>query len=362
MIQVLETLYGLSSTRKVKQWTTWVEQNDDNTAMLNVETGYVGGKIRLIPKLIKIGKNIGKKNETTPFEQALSEAQSAWNKKRDKNYELELIDPNNYIPRIMLPMLAKEKGKITFPCYIQPKLNGVCDLAEEIQKILHHSRGGKNFETVGHLDQFIKSIDAPAPLHGELYKHGWSLQKIGSYTKKLKPDSHLLEYWIYDIAWLDVPFDERILWLMHNIPADEHCPVKYTPTYLINNMEEAKWYHDKFVQDGFEGAILKNKNGLYIYEFRSEDIEKMKDFKDAEFEIVGGKEGVGVDTGCIIYRCKTKDGLEFDVRPRGTVEERQELFKDLPNVIGEMLTVRFPELTDSGIPSQLVGIVVRDYE
>ena len=149
---------------------------------------------------------------------------------------------------------------------------------------------------------------------------------------------------------------------MHNIPPSVNCPVKYTPTYLVNTKEEAKWYHDDFVQQGFEGGVLKNKDGLYIFEFRSENIEKVKDFMDAEFEIIGGKEGSGIDTGCIIYRCKTKDGQEFDVRPRGTVEERQELFKDLPNVIGEMLTVRFPEYTDSGKPSQPVGIVVRDYE
>ena len=141
--QYLPTLYGLSRTGKVKQWTAWVEQNNDGTAMLNVETGYVGGKIRLIPKVIKTGKNIGKKNETTPFEQALSEAKSSFKRKRNKNYEYEVIDPNHYKPRVMLPMLAKDPGagKIIYPCYIQPKLNGVCDLTEEEHnKILHHTR------------------------------------------------------------------------------------------------------------------------------------------------------------------------------------------------------------------------------
>jgi DNA ligase-1 len=362
--QSLDTLFGLSSVGKIKQWSTWVEQNDNGTATLNVETGYIDGKIRLIPKVIKTGKNLGKKNETTPFEQALSEAQSSWNKKRDQNYEFKPMDPNNYTPRLMLPMLAKDpkKGKIIFPCYLQPKLNGVCDLAEDVYNTLHHTRGGKLFELVGHLDPYIQSLNAPAPLHGELYKHGWSLQKISSYTKKIKPDSHLLEYWIYDIAWPNIPFEDRITWIINNTPTHKNCPVKYTPTHIVNNWEEAKQSHDYFVQQGFEGAMLKNANGLYVHQFRSKHIEKMKDFIDAEFEIIGGKEGVGTDTGCIIYRCKTKDDLEFDVRPKGTVGERQEMYQDLPNVIGEMLTVRFPELNESGIPSQPIGIVVRDYE
>jgi len=197
--QELPILYGLSRTGKVKQWQAQVEQNKDGTAMLNVETGYVGGKIRLIPKVIKAGKNIGKKNETTPFEQALSEAKSSFKRKRSKNYEFEIMNPNNYVPRIMLPMLAKDPnaGKIIYPCYIQPKLNGICNLTEiEYNAILHHTRGGKLFETIGHLDLFIKSLNPPAPLHGELYRHGWSLQKISSYTKKLRSDSHLLQYWL----------------------------------------------------------------------------------------------------------------------------------------------------------------------
>jgi len=168
----LPILYGLNKKGKVKQWETWIENNEDGTAMLNVESGLVGGKIRFIPKEIKKGKNIGKSNETTPFAQAVSEAKSAWNKKRDKNYELKIMDPNNYTPRIMLPMLAKDPdtGKIVYPCYIQPKLNGVCDLTEDSFNILHHTRGGKLFECVGHLDPFIKNMRIPAPLHGELYK------------------------------------------------------------------------------------------------------------------------------------------------------------------------------------------------
>lgn len=361
----LPILFGLSSKGKVKQWKISVEENDNGQANLIVESGYVGGKIRTIPKLIKKGKNIGRSNETTPFDQALSEAQSKWNKQRHQNYEPEMMDPNSYIPSFMLPMLAKApgKGNISFPAWIQPKLNGICNLAESGPDVLHHSRGGHYFETVYHLDKWMKEINPPAPLHGELYKHGWSLQKIGSYTKNLKPDYDVLEYWVYDIAWLGVPYDGRLRWMednIYNLPKE--CQIKYTPTFIVNNMEDAIVYHDGFVLHGYEGAMLKNKNGLYMFQFNSSDIEKMKNFDDAEFTIVGGKEGSGLDAGCIIYRCETETGLQFDVRPRGTVEFRQKLFRDLHKDIGQPLTVRFPEYTDSGIPSQPVGLVVRDYE
>jgi DNA ligase-1 len=376
----LPVLFGLSKNRKLKQWQIKVIRNSDDTANIIVESGYVDGKIREIPKLIKKGKNIGKSNQTTPFEQAVSEAQSKWNGKRDENYETEPIDPYNYIPRIMLPQLAKGpgKGKIVYPAYIQPKLNGVCDLAELcIQAptlpdvIIHHSRGGHLFETLEHLDKWLLALRLPAPAHGELYRHGWSLQKISGYTKEKKPDQNLLEYWLYDIAWLDTPYETRNEYLAEDIfhLRDKYpeCPIRFTETEKVFSYEEAKHYHNLYVQRGFEGAMLKNLNGIYLFQYNSNDLEKVKDYQDDEFEIIGGKEGTGTDTGCIVYRCKIPSGLEFDARPRGTVEDRKKMLIDLPNDIGKMLTVRYAELSDSGVPLQPVGIpaealAVRDYE
>ena len=136
---------------------------------------------------------------------------------------------------------------------------------------------------------------------------------------------------------------------------------------MVNNYDEAKIYHDNCVQNGYEGAMLKNAAGDYVFQYNSNDIEKVKDYQDSEFEIIGGKEGTGTDTGCIIYRCITESGGEFDARPRGTVEDRQQMLIDLPTDIGKMLTVRYAELSDDGIPLQPVGIpaeaeAVRDYE
>ncbi len=379
MVKTLPILYGVSRIGKVKQWEASAQGNVDGSAAIMIQSGYVGGKIRTIPKLITKGKNIGKSNETTPFEQAVSQIESQWSGKRDQNYEPEQMDPNNYTPRLMLPQLAKgnRKGKIVFPAYMQPKLNGVCNLAETVANpltndvaMLHHSRGGHLFNTLANLDQWIHRINAPAPLHGELYKHGWSLQKIGSYTKKIKPDQEQLEFWLYDIAWIGPTYEERLEWmtsilnLIHrNFP---ECPIKLTPTILVNSYDEAKVAHDKWVQEGFEGGMLKNKKGIYMFQYNSNDLEKVKEFEDDEFEIVGGKEGVGADAGCIIYRCITESGLEFDARPRGTQERRREMLINLPNDIGKKLTVRFAEYSDVGIPLQPVGVpeaeAVRDYE
>ena len=108
--------------------------------------------------------------------------------------------------------------------------------------------------------------------------------------------------------------------------------------------------------------MVRNQNSLYKYKHRSYDLQKVKRFLDDEFKIIGGKDGTGRETGLVIFRCSTPNGLEFDVRPRGTHEERAVIFKNLADYIGKHLTVRYQELTDDGRPRFPVGIAVRDYE
>ena len=85
--------------------------------------------------LISEGKNPGKKNETTPVEQALKEAEAQWTKKKKKGY-VESIEnaQNGFIDEEVIkggenPMLAetyaKQGHKIVFPCFAQPKLDGI---------------------------------------------------------------------------------------------------------------------------------------------------------------------------------------------------------------------------------------------
>jgi DNA ligase-1 len=203
-------------------------------------------------------------------------------------------------------------------------------------------------------------------VHGELYVHGWSLQKIGSYTKDLKEDSDKLEYWIYDLPAPKLRWIKRLQVLNEIIKPNFTPTIRLVPTVTVYSYAEAKRQHDIWVEGGFEGGMLRNHNGYYMFQYNSNDLEKVKEFMDAEFEIIGGKEGTGNDEGCVIFRCVTEEGLEFDVRPRGTVEYRQFLFANLPRFIGKPFTVRFSEYSEDKKPQQPVGIpegvAFRDYE
>ena len=107
--------------------------------------------------------------------------------------------------------------------------------------------------------------------------------------------------------------------------------------------------------------MLRASKGLYK-NVRSVDLLKYKEFFDDEYEVVGFKEGEGGEKGCVLWTCKTEKGTTFHCRPRGTREDRTELFQKGASYIGKKLTVRFQELTDDGIPRFPVGIAFRDYE
>jgi ATP-dependent DNA ligase len=141
-------------------------------------------------------------------------------------------------------------------------------------------------------------------------------------------------------------------------------------------MEDIPALHAKYVEEGYEGLMLRNKAGPYKVGFRSKDLQKYKEFQDDEFEVIGFSEGDGVEKGCVIWTCETKKGDSFSVRPRGTHEERRDLYKIAKSMVGKKLTVRFQELTEDGrssssssaaggtggVPRFPVGIAFRDYE
>ncbi len=138
-------LYALASNGKIKYWRADIVHKN-NIAVIAYTFGYEDGAHQKQEKEIKIGKNLGKANETTPFQQACKDAESKANKKMDQGYCLsktKVITP-------ILPMLAhsytKRSHNIIWPCFIQPKIDGVrCTLTIKDEKVKMFTRKGKEF-------------------------------------------------------------------------------------------------------------------------------------------------------------------------------------------------------------------------
>lgn len=352
-----DKLYAKSSAGKTK---TWEIEAKDNVMV--IRTGYLDGKIIESSKSIT-GVNAGKSNETNDEQQCILECKSKWQKKVDEQYTTDLNNIKEYADQdILLPMLAlkysERKHDIIFPCFAQPKLNGVRCI---FQGNKFMSRKGKEYTTLEHLIPELEKLGIDVP-DGEIYIHGMSLQEIVSRVKEDKGyETDRLEYWIYDQV-NDKEFWNRSIELYNKFTSDNFIKLKKVMTVKVNSEAEIKQWHDKWVQEGFEGAIIRNINGLYKVKHRSKDLQKYKEFIDAEFIIVGAHEGKGLEKGAIVFEVKNDQGKVFSVRPRGTRETRIEWMKDIKNLLGKQLTVRYQNLSDDGIPIFPVGICVRDYE
>jgi DNA ligase-1 len=212
--------------------------------------------------------------------------------------------------------------------------------------------------------QHVKEV-----LDGELYSDTLTFQQFVGLVRKKKHNAaeklllRQVRFWVYDIV-NNKPFEER-----KNDIGQLFCEYKdvwshidQLPTFECETKEQLKEFHARFVEEGKEGLIIRNKAGLYQLAARSKDLQKYKEFEDAEFTVVEFTDGVGSEKGLVIWVCETEDKRKFSVRPRGSHEERAEIFNDAESYVGKKLTVRYQELTEDGIPRFPVGIAFRDYE
>jgi DNA ligase-1 len=229
------------------------------------------------------------------------------------------------------------------------------------------SRNRKAYPHLEHIIDEINQLPASIILDGELYSSELSFQEIVGLVKRetlLAQDiqkQHSIKLHVYDLIIPDTSFHDRYSQLIALFHSYKFQHIVLVQTDTCDNKTTIQSYYTKYMHDGYEGIMLRNKNGLYKG-VRSADLQKYKEFIDDEFEIVGFEEGVGLEAGCIIWICKTADGKIFHCRPRGTRYERQSLFINGAQYIGKHLTVRYQELSDTNIPRFPVGIAVRDYE
>lgn len=378
-----EVLYGTATTGKVKVWSIKVIERDNNGVIIT-QHGYLDGKMISNEKVISEGKNIGKKNATTTVQQAIAEARSAWVKKKESGYNVkgnaDTVEEDEKeagkeagkgkgitedAPLVMLAHDYNKRGKsIKFPCYCQPKLDGTRAVA--IHKGIF-SRNRKEYPHLEHILTEIRTIPAEFILDGELYSKELTFQEIVGLVKKETLDEadkvkqEKIKFHVYDVVNSELPFETRLQLLQRLFSTNKFKHLILVPTAVCNKPDKIGEIHAEYVADGYEGLILRNATGLYKGS-RSVDLQKYKEFFDAEYEIIGAVDGVGLEAGCVIWVCQTADKKQFHCRPRGTREDRQELFNNASKYIGKQLTVRYQELTDTGIPRFPVGISVRDYE
>lgn len=254
--------------------------------------------------------------------------------------------------------------------FVSRKLDGVrCMMrwSEERNEVISISRGGKEYDVPTEhirnnevLENFLR--DNPhIILDGELYVHGWALQRISGVArlKTWEERCNSLEYWIYDLVDGDKQFNERLDTLIDlNLLFENETHIKIVDHILTESWEKAKKLHDKFVMEGFEGLVARNPYKAYSPGKRNSDWIKLKSYRDDSFEIIGVSEGLRPED--MVFRLITKEGKEFEAKPMGTREVREEYLENWENYVGKIATVKFFAYSKDKIPMQPVFKAIRD--
>lgn len=392
------------------------------------------------PTYIATGKNIGKANATNPFTQALATARSLFNNKLRKGGSINKADlqtgPVNIADLIkrgewrVFAMALQDVSKktpsgtsfwkhLTYPGIIQPKYDGTRflvvqhpDLPERkilldgsdgiFLRIDGFSRGRENYDGQDHILNMLYPILIKYPgiyIDGELWKEGYGLQQISGSSRrqsdsKSKGESLKLDYYIFDCFDISkplTPFSDRLT-LIEKIYTDikafypDHPNLKLAPHFTYNSKEEAVQRYTTFLDEGYEGGVLRNMDSPYefgtVKEKRSYQTMKIKPMDDDEWPLIGFTQGIrGKDVGAIIWILEatpttvathnekynltakllpTPEENRFDAVPKGmTYEQRYAAFKYLTDnpqffttLKNKLMRVQFSIISDYGKPQQ----------
>lgn len=390
MNDILITVDSKGDIRYLK--IAYILLDDDNYKIIR-STGKLGGKdVAQPPLLIKEGKA-----KRTKLEQVTLEYNSLITKAKSKGYknlseyttksfdevtkeDIDIEGVKTDSQGVKKPMLAKDTENAKPAIWnrywrISRKLDGVRCLLywnEEKQEVCSASRGGKTYDaSIEHIrkNDKLRRLLKKHPnmmLDGEIYVHGMSLHEISGIARLkefVKERCEPLQFHCYDIAIEGVKFSERLekLEKLADFFIDDKN-IKVLEHFEVNGYDEAKAYHDLWVQQGYEGAILRDPTKEYKFGGRDMRMIKLKEFREEDFKIIGYKLGLrGAEDMTFIL--EIAPGITVDPKPIGNRALKERYVQDFEKRIkGKKGTLKFFYYTEDGVPFLPVFKCVRDYE
>ena len=376
---IFPTLYKKTSTGALQYWNICTAHNTITTRY-----GQVGGTEQCTQDVISEGKNVGRSNQTTVYQQADAEAQSKWEKQiARKGYvedQARAARGETDAEGGIAPMLAKkffkqesgltqleDGGKIKFPALFQPKLDGIrCIAVVEDGECTLWSRTRKLITSVPHINRAYEKHFGKRNviLDGELYsaQYADNFEHITHIVRQDTPcEGHeVVEHWVYDMPSHEGTNVDRARAIQAENFALPLVTVETLEVASIDRMLESfRIYRDQ----GFEGGIVRNRHGKYENK-RSQHLQKVVEHITEEFPIMSIEEGNGRLQGHVgSFVLQAKNGQQFKAKLDGATERLREYFLDPVLWVGKQMTVRYRTLTRKNhVPRFPVALSVRDYE
>lgn len=222
-------------------------------------------------------------------------------------------------------------------------------MSEKLDGVRAYWDGQQFFSRQGNLyhapDWFIAKLPS-IPLDGELWLDRKRFQRTVSIVRR-QDKSDLwkeISYVVFDAPAMAEPFEARQAALAEHL-ASLDGPVRLLEQNRCQGLDHLQETLRQIESIGGEGLMLRQPGSLYEAG-RSTTLFKVKTFHDAEAVVVEHLPGTGRHKGRMgALLVELPDGTRFSV---GT--GFSDALRDAPPVPGCLITFRYQELTDGGVP------------
>lgn len=387
-IRVAIISYELQKDDKGNQW-----------FVIHRQSGQLHGKLTDQPdKIVERGKAT-----RNLWQQVELETNHLVKEKKDKGYKEVQKNPEEYSDEelssilgeivtsqdgVPKPMLAKQADKVTNKKIYDKiwlasrKIDGLrASIYMGKDGVLHtQSRGAMNYDPamsdiIENKDLIYLFKEVPGLiLDGEAYHHGYTLQQLNSIarTQKTVRDYGILQFYWYDIVDPNSTFDERFA-LMKDIRdemnlifdpeknfEDGELRIQFVPQEEVTGWDNMMKLHNQYVSEGWEGLVIRDPDALYRPNGRTNDMIKIKIYKDDCFKVVGKEAGLRGSED-MVFIMEMPDGRTFKAKPFGDREQKEEYWNNFESRYnGHIGECKFFYYSDDGIPLQPAFKAFRD--
>ena len=251
--------------------------------------------------------------------------------------------------------------------YGSRKLDGVrCICRKEMNTVTFFSRSGKEFLTLGNLENEISKIGGDFILDGEICmvdKDG--NEDFQGIMKQIRKKNHQIEnpkFFVFDQLTLEEfdnktgvrPLTQRIFHGIATLPKNINSDMlAFLPQEQLTTEEQFTEMAKEAEEAGFEGIMVRKNIG---YEGkRSHNLLKVKKFHDAEYtvlETVNGnirwtENGKQIERECLSSIIIEHKGCRVSVGSGFSKEQREMYYESPQDIIGKTVTVQYFEETEN---------------
>ena len=240
------------------------------------------------------------------------------------------------------------------PLLLAESWDGVLDpagwlMSEKLDGVRAYWDGKQFISRLGNLyhapDWFVAGLP-DTPLDGELWLGRKAFQKTVSIVRRQDRSDHWkdMRFVVFDAPALEKGFEERIEFI-ENCLGTKHKYAQPHEHSKCRGVDHLRQELARLEALGAEGVMLRKPGSRYV-NGRSSTLLKVKSFHDAEARVLEHQAGAGRHKerfGAILV--ELDDGTRFAVGTGFSDAEREN-----PPTIGSVITFRYQELSDGGVP------------